>query len=43
MKGFNISTAPPTAAGHILSDVLENDPKLENESVHFDKKSPKVR
>lgn len=42
MKGFNISTAPPSTSSLALSDVLEMDPLHENDSVHFDKKSPKV-
>jgi transient receptor potential cation channel subfamily C protein 4 len=54
MKGFNISTAPPSTSSMALSDVLEGlgglDPLGDelgggdpsSSSLHFDKKSPKV-
>jgi hypothetical protein len=44
MKGFNIATAaPPSNSVSLLSEVMELDPEHENDSLHYDKKSPKVR
>ncbi|CAG7729286.1 unnamed protein product [Allacma fusca] len=43
MKGFNIAPAPPSNTTPILSEVQEVDTLQENETVHYDKKSPKTR
>lgn len=42
MKGFNITPAPASNSSQCLSEVMEIDAEVENETVQ-DKKSPKVK